>query len=61
MRPRLMRCCSGPSGEGGQKSSTSGGSTSRRSSAIGVIPGYGTEVRRGSIYRQGESRRTESR
>jgi hypothetical protein len=32
-----------------------------KSSALGVIPGDGTEVRRGSIYEQGESRRGERR
>jgi hypothetical protein len=37
----------------GWKSSTSGGSTSRKSLAVGVIPGDGTEVRKGSTYKQG--------
>jgi hypothetical protein len=37
----------------GQKSSTSSESTSRKSSAVGVIPGDGTEVRKGSTYKQG--------
>jgi hypothetical protein len=44
--------------------STSGKLLDRRawkSSALGVIPGDGTEVRGGSIYEQGESRRGEGR
>jgi hypothetical protein len=57
----LVRCRSGPSGEGEHKSSTSGESTSRKLSALGVIPGDGTEVRRGNTYEQGESRREEGR
>jgi hypothetical protein len=69
MCPRLVRCCSGPSDEGGQKSSTSSGLTSRKllghqvweSSALGVIPGDGTEVKWGSTYEQGGSRRGEGR
>jgi hypothetical protein len=32
-----------------------------KSSALGVIPGDGTEVRRWSTYEQGESRRGEER
>jgi hypothetical protein len=32
-----------------------------KSLALGVIPGDGTEVRRGSAYEQGESRRGEER
>jgi hypothetical protein len=32
-----------------------------KSSALGVIPRDGTEVRRGSTYEQGESRRGERR
>jgi hypothetical protein len=69
MRPRLVRCRSGPSDGGERKSMTSGESTSRKSSdrrvwkssALGVIPGDGTEVRRGNTYEQGESRRGEER
>jgi hypothetical protein len=61
IRPQLFRCRSGPSDEGGQKLSTSGGSTSGKSSALGVIHGDGTEVRRWSTYKQGESRRGEER
>jgi hypothetical protein len=65
----LVRCHSGPSGEGGRKSSTSGGSMSRKSSGhrvwklsvLGVIPGDGTEVKWGSTYEQGGSRRGEGR
>jgi hypothetical protein len=53
MHPWLMQCHSGLSDEGGWKSSTSGGSMSRKSSgqqvwessALGVIPGDGTEVK----------------
>jgi hypothetical protein len=64
MRPWLVRCHSGPSDRGGQKSSTSSELTSRKlsdcqawkSSALGVVPGDGTEVRRGNTYEQGESR-----
>jgi hypothetical protein len=48
---------------------TSGESTSRKlsdcqvwkSSALGVISGDGTELRRGNTYEQGESRRGEER
>jgi hypothetical protein len=51
------------------ESTTSGESTPRKSldhgvwksSALGVIPGDGTEVRRGNTYEQGESRRGEER
>jgi hypothetical protein len=32
-----------------------------KSLALGVIPGDGTEVRRGNTYEQGESRRGEGR
>jgi hypothetical protein len=35
--------------------------TSRKLSALGVIPGDDTEVRRGNTYEQGESRRGEGR
>jgi hypothetical protein len=51
MRPQLVRCRSGLSGEGGQKSSTSSGSMSRKSLAVGVIPGDDTKARRGNTYR----------
>jgi hypothetical protein len=69
MRPRLVRCHSGLSNGGDRKSSTSGKSTSRKSSdcqawkllALGVVPGEGTEERRGNTYEQGESRRGEGR
>jgi hypothetical protein len=69
MRLRLVRCRSGPSDGGNRKSSTSGESTSRKSSdhqawkssALGVVPGDGTEVRRGNTYEQGESSRGEGR
>jgi hypothetical protein len=69
MRPQLMRCHSGPSDEGGWMLSTSGESTSRKlsghqvwePSALGVISGDGTEVKWGSTYEQGESRRGEGR
>jgi hypothetical protein len=65
MCPRLIWCHSGPSDEGGRKLSTSGESTSGKSlgrwawksSALGVVSGDGTEVRRGNTYEQGESRR----
>jgi hypothetical protein len=57
----LIWCHSGPSDEGGWKSSTSGELTSRKLSALGVIPRYSTEVRRGSTYEQGESSRGEER
>jgi hypothetical protein len=67
----LVQCCSGLSGEGEWKSTTSGEFTSseltsgesmsRKSSALGVIPGDGTEVRRGNIYEQWESGRGEGR
>jgi hypothetical protein len=50
MHPQLVRHHSGLSDEGG-----------RKSSASGVIPGDGTEVRRGNTYEQGESRRGEGR
>jgi hypothetical protein len=69
MHPPLVRCYSGLSDEGGWKSLTSGGSTSRKSSgrqvweslALGVIPGDGTEVKWGCTYEHGESRRGEGR
>jgi hypothetical protein len=69
MCPQLMRCHLDLSDEGGWKLSTSGESTSRKSPghqcgsrrAVSVIPGDGTEVRRGSTYEQGESRRGEER
>jgi hypothetical protein len=61
MRPQLVQCCSAPSGEGGWKSMTSGGSTSRKSSAVGVIPGDDTEARRRNTYKQGEGSRGEER
>jgi hypothetical protein len=69
MHPWLVWCCSGPSDGGKRKSSTSGESTSRKSSdcrawkssALGVIPGDGTELRWGNTYEQGESRRGEER
>jgi hypothetical protein len=65
MCPRLVWYHSGPSDGGDWKSSTSGESTSRKSLdcwawkslALGVVPGDGTEVRRGNTYEQGESRR----
>jgi hypothetical protein len=55
MRLRLVQCRSGLSDGGEQKSMTSGELTSRnsldhrvwKSSALGVIPGDGTEVRGG--------------
>jgi hypothetical protein len=61
MHPWLVQCHSGLSDEEGQKLSTSGELTSGKSSALGVIPGDGTEVSRGSTYEQGESRREEGR
>jgi hypothetical protein len=69
MCPQLVRCHSGLSDEGGWKStafgkSTSGKSSDRqawKSSALGVVPGDGTEVRRGNTYEQGESGRGEGR
>jgi hypothetical protein len=69
MRLRLMRCCSGLSDGGEQKSMTSGELRPRKSSAhwvwkslaFGAIPGDGTEVRRGNTYGWGESRRGEER
>jgi hypothetical protein len=69
MHPRLVWCHSGLSDEGGRKSTTSNESTSRKlsghrvweSSGLGVIPGDGTEVKWGSTYEQGESRRGEGR
>jgi hypothetical protein len=65
----LVWCYSGPSDGGEQKSSTSSESTSRKSldcrvwksSALGVVPGDGTEVRMGNTYEQGESMRGEER
>jgi hypothetical protein len=56
-----MGCCSGLSDGGEQKLMTSGELTPRKSSALGVIPGDGTEVRKGNAYEQGESRRGEER
>jgi hypothetical protein len=69
MCPQLIRCHSGPSDGGEWKSMTSGELTPRtsldhrvwKSSAWGVIPGDGTEVREGNTYEQGESRRGEER
>jgi hypothetical protein len=69
MRSRLVWCHSGLSDGGDQKSSTSGELTSRKSLdhqewkllALGVVPGDGTEVRRGNTYEQRESRRGEGR
>jgi hypothetical protein len=68
MCPWLIRCHSGLSDGGERKSTTFGESTSRKSSdhwvwksALGVIPGDGIEVRRGSTYEQGESRGGEGR
>jgi hypothetical protein len=61
MHPQLVWCCLGPSNGGAQTSSTTGELTSEKSSALGVIPGDGTEVSRGSTYEQGESRRGEGR
>jgi hypothetical protein len=69
MCPRLVQCHSGPSDGGKRKSLTSGESTSRKlsdrrawkSSALGVIPGDGTELRWGNTYEQGESKRGEGR
>jgi hypothetical protein len=57
MCPWLIRCCSGLSDRGDRKSSTSGESISRKLSALGVVSGDGTEVRKGNTYEQGESRR----
>jgi hypothetical protein len=69
MRLWLLQCRSGPSDGGERKSMTFGELTSRKLSdrrvwklsALGVIPGDGTEVRRGNTYEQGESRRGEGR
>jgi hypothetical protein len=69
MRPQLVQCHSGPSDGGEWKSTTSVESTSRKSSdrwvwklsALGVVPGDGTEVRGGDTYEQGESGRGEGR
>jgi hypothetical protein len=69
MHPQLVQCCSGPSDGGEWKSMTSGGPTSKKpsdhwvwkSSALGVVPGNGTEVRGGNTYEQGESKRRERR
>jgi hypothetical protein len=69
MCPWLIQCHSGPSDGGEQKSSTSGELTSRKSSdrwawklsVLGVVPGGGTEVRKGNTCEQGESRRGEER
>jgi hypothetical protein len=62
-------CHSGSSDRGPWKSSTSSESASRKlldcwvwkSSALGVVPGDGTEVRMGNTYEQGESMRGEVR
>jgi hypothetical protein len=69
MHPQLIRCHSGPSDGGDQKLSTSSELTSSKlsdrragkSSALGVVPGDGTEVRMGNTYEQGESGRGEGR
>jgi hypothetical protein len=69
MRPRLVWYCSGPSNGGEQKSSTSSELTSRKLSdreagkslALDVVPGDGTEVKRGNTYEQGKSGRGEGR
>jgi hypothetical protein len=69
MRLWLVQCHLGPSDGGDQKLLTSGKSTSSKSldhqagksSALGVVPGDGTEVRRGNTYEQGESGRGEGR
>jgi hypothetical protein len=56
---QLVRCHSGPSNAGEWKASTSGESTSRKSLALGVVPGDGTEVRGGihmNVGRVGEER-----
>jgi hypothetical protein len=61
IRLQLIRCRSGPSDGGDRKLSTSGESTSRKSSnrqvwkssASGVIPGDGTEVRGGVHMNRG--------
>jgi hypothetical protein len=61
MCPQLIRCRSGPSDGGEQKSTTSSELTSRKSSdhrvwkslALGVIPGDGTEVRGGIHMNRG--------
>jgi hypothetical protein len=57
MHPQLIRCHSSLSDGGNWKLLTSGESTSRKSSALGVVPGHGTEVRMGNTYGQGESGR----
>jgi hypothetical protein len=69
MRPRLVQYHSGLSDGGEQKSLTSSESTSRKSSdrqagklsALDVVPGDGTEVKRGNTYEQGKSGRGEGR
>jgi hypothetical protein len=61
IHPWLIWCRSGPSNGGDRKSSTSGESTSRKlldcwvwkSSALGVIPGDGTQVRGGVHINRG--------
>jgi hypothetical protein len=68
MCPRLVRCRSGMSKGGDWKLTTFGELTSRKSldrqvwklSALGVVPGDGTEVWE-NTYEQGESRRGEGR
>jgi hypothetical protein len=69
MRPWLVWCHSGLRDGGEWKLTTSCELTPRKLSdrqvwkslALGVIPGDGTEVRRGNTYEQGESRRGEER
>jgi hypothetical protein len=53
MHLQLMWCRSGLSGEGGTEVVRL---SVQKSLAVGVIPGDGTEVRRGSKYKQGEGR-----
>jgi hypothetical protein len=53
VRLQLVQCHSGPRGEKGQKLLTSVELKSRKSLAVGVIPGDGTKVRKGSTYKQG--------
>jgi hypothetical protein len=69
MCPQLVRYHSGPSDGVERKSTTSCESTPRKSSdhragkssALDVVPGDGTEVRRGNTYEQGKSGRGEGR
>jgi hypothetical protein len=65
MHPKLVRSSRGKGGGGSGMSTTIGESTSGKSSdhrawkssAIGMVLGYGTEVRRGNTYEQVESGR----